>query len=284
MNLSGTAIVATAKSRPDYLNRTLKSWRQVRGISDVHSYTLALGHDKEMLAAQARNFGAFMDAAGLRGRARIKLDSPAAAASRGMHRAIGEAANHVFADPAVEFAVFGEEDVAVSADVLEYMSWARELFAGNERVLCVCAHSVGGAGYDEPGACLRDGDADQEAVRLLPYFNGWCWGVWRDRWEKVMEPSWDWECNSGSRGYDSGYDWSLQVRVIPQGNYVCAVPDASRSQHIGQFGGWAASSDPAAFAATQAASFRQEREPVKYRLLATGNSSETSPVPADIMS
>ena len=264
VTLNNVAVVATAKSRPHYLREILSSWQKARGITDVHSFTLALGYDEGQFMSQLSAYDAFRSETGLGLRARVKIDSAAARASRGMGRAIGEAAVHVLADPAVEFLVFGEEDIIVSSDVLEYFAWARGTFAGDGRVLCVLAHSVGGAGYDEPGACLRDGDADQEAVKLLPYFNGWCWGVWRDRWEKVLGSTWDWDCNSGSRGYDSGYDWNLQARVIPQGGYVCVVPDASRSQNIGRSGGWAA--QEVDFPGTQAASFRPDRRAVAYRL------------------
>ena len=89
------------------------------------------------------------------------------------------------------------------------------------------------------------------------------WGTWRDRWEQVIRPRWDLECDSGGPA-DSGWDWNIATRIIPQGGYVCAVPDASRSQNIGRYGGWAA--DPADFPNTQAASFRAERAEVTYRL------------------
>ena len=183
VNLSSTAVIVTGLRRPHYLRKTLGSWQAARGIEEVHSFTLALGHDPGQFLPQLYAFDAFRKATGLGKRGRVKVDSAAARTSRGMGRAIGEAGNHVFADPAVEFVVFGEEDVAVSSDVLEYMAWARREFAEDERVLCACAHSVGGQGWDEPGIGLRGADADQEAVRLLPYFNPWVWGTWRDRWE-----------------------------------------------------------------------------------------------------
>ena len=83
VNLSGTAVIVTALKRPDYLKRTLASWQSARGISGVHSFTLALGRDPDSLMSQAVVFGEFIDAAGLKGRARIKMDSAAAAQSTG---------------------------------------------------------------------------------------------------------------------------------------------------------------------------------------------------------
>jgi hypothetical protein len=262
LTLDSAAVIVTARSRPGYLRETLASWQAARGLDRLHSFTFALGYDPDAWMAQCRVIDEFRHASGLGGRVRLKVDSDAARRSNGMHRAIAEAANHVLADPAVEFVIFGEEDIAVSADVLEYMDWARQEFAVQGAVAAVCAHSRGGAGWDprEPAA---DADADQETVRLVQYFNPWCWGTWRNRWEKLLEPTWDYDVTSGGP-MDSGYDHNIHRRVLPEGGLVCAVPDASRSQNIGRHGGWASNEETWAF--SQAASFRAAREPVTYRL------------------
>lgn len=261
--LSTVAIVSTAFARPQYLERVLSSWQKARGIRDIHSFTLALGHHPPAFMDQIRLYDAFRRELGLADRGLLKPDSSAARASRGMHRAIGEAANWVLSrDPAIDFLVFGEEDIVVSSDVLEYMSWARGKFADNEQVLCVCAHSAGGQGWD-PKRPIEDGSADQATVRLSPSFNAWCWGTWRDRWERILEPDWDWECSKGPRPDQMGYDWGIYHAVQREG-YLCMVPDASRSQNIGREGGWAA--NPADFPLTQAPSFREERPVGAYRL------------------
>ena len=263
VTLSDVAIVCTAHRRPHYLRETLASWQAARGIGDIHSFTLALGDpggDKFM--PQLAVWDSFRKATGLGSRGRVKVDSAAAQAARGMHRAIAEAADHVLKDPSVEFLILGEEDLVVSSDALEYFTWARQEFARDERVLAVCSHSPGGQGWDERGAA-DDAGADQESVRLLPYFQAWVWGTWRDRWEQVIRPRWDLECDSGGP-MDSGWDWQIATRIIPQGGYVCAIPDASRSQNIGRLGGWAAK--PEDFENTQAASFLAERPQVAYRL------------------
>jgi len=137
-------------------------------------------------------------------------------------------------------------------------------FQDNPDVLAVCAHNQHGQGWDERGPA-RDEDADQDTVRLLPYFNPWCWGTWRDRWEKILEPEWDKDCASGGPA-DSGYDWNVQLRILPRHGMLCVVPDASRSQNIGALEGWASS--PEIVARAQSRSFRREREPgERYRLL-----------------
>ena len=88
--------------------------------------------------------------------------------------------------------------------------------------------------------------------------------MWRDRWEKILEPEWDWRCDLGGPA-TSGYDWTIQTQVIPRHGMVCVVPDASRSQNIGQFEGWA--TNPQSWAYSQAKSFREfALAPIEYRL------------------
>lgn len=263
------SVIVTAWRRPNYLQETLASWSRVRGIGEVRRFTIALGwSDQATLEKQTEVIDAAKRPPDPLPMLRVKPDSSAARAARGMGRAIGEAVSAAFADPGCQFVIAGEEDVVVSDDVLEYMSWAASEFRGDPRVLIVCAHTPAGQAWDNewdgPGGGLReDPDADPEVVRLIPRFSPWVWGVWRDRWERVLKPSWDWDVTSGGP-LDSGYDHQIARRVIPGGGYSCAVPAASRSQNIGRDGGWAA--DPAQFDATQSASFRAQREPCRYRV------------------
>ena len=267
MNFSDMAVMTTAWARPYYFEPVLASWANAEGQDELRRFVIALGptgrHDQQLalISRMRRRFGVDLE---------VLPQSEAAVAGDGIrkpfgpHRAIAEAIDHVFADPAVEFAVAGEEDVQVSSDTLAYMRWAATEFQDQPDVLAVCAHNQHGQGWDEPGPA-EDDDADQEAVRLLPYFNPWCWGVWRDRWEKILQPEWDYGCNSGGP-MDSGYDWNFHSRILPRHEMVCVVPDASRSQNIGALEGWASS--PQIVAQAQSQSFRREREPGgTYRLL-----------------
>jgi hypothetical protein len=255
-----TVIMLTAWRRPYYLEPVLASWARADGIDRVSRLVIALGrtdrYDQQiaLIRRMTRQFPCPVE---------IAEQSPEAVAAPSAHRAIAEGINGVFADPDTGFVVFGEEDLLVSSDVLAYMEWAREKFADDPRVLCVCGHNRGGSGWDPP-VPLEEADADQHAVRLLPYFSGWVNGFWRDRWEKILEPSWDWDATSGGPA-TSGWDWAIQLRLIPSGNYLCVVPDASRSQNIGQFeGGYA---HPDKYQETVSQSWRPAREPGGYELV-----------------
>lgn len=245
-----SAVVVTALRRPYYLRPVLASWRQARDIGQWDCF-IALGRsdrDQEQLQVIRQS--------GLHP-AIIRDKQPQF--GKAMHAAIADAADRVFGTH--DFAVFGEEDVLVSRDVLEYMAVCRDTFASNESVLAVCAHSKGGQGWDDH-APAQDGEADQWAVSLRGYFNAWVWGTWKDRWNDIMRPSWDRHCNKGGPA-TSGWDWNIQLRMVESGGYLCAVPDASRSQNIGRLEGWASSEESFAFAAAQ--SYRQFRSSGSYR-------------------
>jgi hypothetical protein len=251
MSLDHMAVMTTAWRRPYYFQESLASWQQARRVKELALFAVAL--------AGSHRVGEQLQVIGDSG-----LDAeiwPDRVPGMGPHRAIAEAARRAFGNPAVDFLVFGEEDVLVSDDVLEYMAWAEERFRDDPRVLCVLAHSVGGQGWDvhEP---VQDAGADQQQVRLAPYFNAWCWGTWRDRWQSVLEPTWDWNCDSGDSSGPSGYDWNIAVRVIPRHGLLAVVPDASRSQNIGRVEG--VYSNEWSFAFAQCQSFREHRDPATY--------------------
>jgi hypothetical protein len=252
------ALMTTACSRPHYLEASLTSWAQADHAQALSGFAVALGRsgkEAEQLDLVRR----------MAPGAHIWLDSPQAAQANGMHRAIAEAATRAFNEFAADFLILTEEDLAVSSDIVTYMAWGAEKFAADKRVLAVCSHSPGGQGWDPEPCAPQDGNADQEAVRLLPYFQAWTIGVWRDRWFDLLLPNWDFDCSSGGP-MDSGWDFHIATRLLPQWGMLCAVPDASRSQNIGQYGGWAA--QPENFHLTQSQSFRERREPpVQYRLV-----------------
>ena len=248
-----TVLVLAAWRRPQYLARVLESWALVPEVASLRRIVAALGpspREAEQRAVLAR-FPLDIE---------VRPDSPECLPVPGSHRALGEAVTAVFAgDDGCRFVIMSDEDVLVSDDVLRYFGWARDL-RGDDGILCVCAHNSLGQGWHRP---QDDSGADQAAVRLASEFNPWCWGTWRDRWEGVIEPDWDYDCSPGPfPDSERGYDWQMW-RLVQRG-WLSAVPDASRSQNIGQHEGVYALPDR--FGGTQAASFREHRGEVAYWL------------------
>lgn len=259
-SVASIGVMVTALRRPGYFAQTMESWSQVRGVHNLRQFVVALG-----LSAQIEEQARIVYGCGIP-TAYIRMDSPAAQASLGMHRAIGEGIDHLFSDPGVDYAVCGEEDILASDDVLEYFTWAFRYMRDDRRVLVACAHNQGGTGWDDLSDYQHDEDADQQRVRLLPYYNPWIWGISREHWEHVVRPRWDWECNSGTTpgGSDHGYDWNMATRIVPRGKWLCLVPDAARSQNIGEHDG--VYSRPDIFLLQHSRSFRRHRDPVDYKL------------------
>jgi hypothetical protein len=260
--LDDTALLITARRRPDYLRETLLSWSECPEISRLSRIVIALGQSHrwddqlDVIARAGERMGREIE---------VLRDSQAAYESPGMHRALGEGIDKVFERGAPGFLICGEEDVVVSDDVLSYFEWAQHWYS--EGVLCVLAHNKGGCGWDglAEGTPRRDGAADQSLARKLPYFNPWVWMVRRGVWASVIRPLWDWDCTSGG-DQDSGYDWQMS-RLSQMGLGLNIVPDAARSQTIGEFGG--VCSLPYMLPLQRAQSFRRHRGRVEYRM-ATG--------------
>jgi hypothetical protein len=259
MQLENTAVMITACSRPDYLTKTLRSWREARGIMGTHSFTVALGGNSQAEPAAT--------VPGMRGTIRgsgIVTDTyrdrrPGA----GLHYAIWDAANYVFnAYQDVDFLIFGEEDIVVGQDVFEYFDWARDRFGGDPRVLLACAHNRGGQGWDAHRPA-EDADEDEQTVALEHYFNAWVWGTWRDRWMDTLRRHWELGPNHGVR--HGGYDWNVQNRFMGSGAFYAAVPAASRTQNIGRTRGVYATETSWRF--SQSKSFNRDRGPVEFRLV-----------------
>jgi hypothetical protein len=262
---SDVVLLTTACRRPQYLEQSLASWGRVRGVGRLGHFCVALGNS-EFRAEQVDVVNHAAHLLGLdHGRFSVLPDSPAAVASPGMHRAIGEAILWIREHLKPAAIIFTEEDIEVSSDVLEYMLWALGRFAGESQVLTVCAHDVGGQGWDVPGIGARGGSARQESVQLLDYFNPWCWATWCDGRADFLLEHWDWDATKGPHPMQHGYDWKIRHLVHGYG-LRSVVPVASRSQNIGRDGGVYAR--PELFDQTQAASYRPHRDPIEYKVVA----------------
>lgn len=249
------AIMTTACWRPYYLERTLDAWSKVRGI-DKHILKFVIG-----LGASPRANEAMQVVAEARRKVPFPIDLQMDNGKIGPWRAIAETGNRAFRDPDVNFLIVCDEDTYVADDVLELLMWEREQFEGDDRVLLCNAHSRGTQGWDGPSV-RDDPDADPSIVRLQCYFNQWGWGTWRRQWEEVLIPDWDYDGTSGAPD-KSGHDWNIALRTMK--GFLAPVPDASRTQHIGDREGMF--SNPGTLAWSKAASFRPHRDPVPFVLV-----------------
>lgn len=230
-------LVFTAYNRPTYFTRVMQTWAGVRDFTawqpTVH---LEPGADQDTMRAIAEAAGAVVH---LNTHRRGVLTNP------------WHAVDTAFTAGAT-FVVLAEDDVLVSDDVLEYFTWAAATLA-DQHVLAVRACSM------KP-TCHPDED---HVVDIGPTFNPLVWGTWADRWTTVLRDTWDHDYSSGTAEHpQSGWDWNIVLRV--KADWQFAGPRASRSTHIGKYGG--AHMLPKDFAASEAPTFRPHRDPAPFHI------------------
>jgi hypothetical protein len=214
-------IAMTVNNRPRYLKETLESWSRVRGVGEhLMLFSCEPGCDEATDLCRAADFAPGVIARN--GRRLGVLANPWAAFDR---------AFCVSADAPVlgDFAVLAEDDMIVSADVLEWFTWCQR-YRDDPGVLAVTAYQR----LERPGGLSGAGDAEWD-------YHGahfWVWGTWRDRWETVLRDDWDFTyAENGGGPLQRGWDWRIRnLYVLGRGMRVIA-PSLSRVQHIGRNGG-----------------------------------------------
>lgn len=224
--MTPTQVVCTvSSSRPDYLARTLRSWSAVRGEPEL---TFSCEPGPPSSAEMCGQYGTV-----------VRHDEH-----------LGPVLNTAFAlafgFTEADFVICTEEDVVVSADVLEYFAWASGAYRDARDVAAVCAYSLAGSG--DPATVTR-----QQAFSAL------CWGTWADRWEQMLS---EWG-GMPEMGNPDAWDRRLLARQVARGRRFI-VPCASRSQHIGE-SGLNSSAGPDWYARTRAATFSEDHGPQAYR-------------------
>lgn len=232
------AVVMTLWRRPGYTRKALQSWAGVRGVDELRSFTAYIDPSDRQAEIVQLCETAGRDAVVNSERYGVSCN-PEFSMKRGF-------------ESGAQFVIIADDDMLVSEDTLEYFRWAATEFEKDERVAGVCAHTP------EPAPA----DSAVDAVQLLPRYRCWIWGTWQPEWKTVFEPNWDRDYSSGE---PAGYDWEFDLRTIPRLKKTCAFPLASRTQNIGRFEGVHAG--PGDYQNTVNPSFREEREPVAYRLV-----------------
>lgn len=231
-------LVFMACDRPDYFRQVVDHWTKVRGLDDWDPWVSLEPSRVQAEMLVIAHSGGFP----------VRLNTR----HFGVLRHPWEIMECSFADGA-DFCVIAEDDVLVSTDVLEYFAWVAKRFV-NERVL-----TAGSAIFYETVA-----EHDLNRVVVHNWFTPMCWGTWSDRWRSVLRDTWDYTYSSGTPEQpQSGWDWNLNLRVIPGGGWQVVSPVASRSTHIGRYGVHNTEAD---FSASQSATFLQHRDPGEFHL------------------
>jgi hypothetical protein len=212
------ALLLTAFDRPHYLAPVLDAWAAVRGLARWHlrvavepspalgqvvalveRFTARTRHPDVEVVVNDRRLGV--------------LDNPY------VHLDALFGAGH-------PFVVRAEDDLLVADDVLELFDHVAEAYAGDARVATAHAFSREPAGR-APDALVRGRE-----------FCPWVFGTWRDRWTDLLGPTWDRDYSTWNvePGFETGWDWNLNTRVLPARGLEVVSPLVSRVQNIGAVG------------------------------------------------
>lgn len=221
-------VAGTAYNRPDYLRQVMAGWELVRG-------------DFQMLwcvepSERQHEIGSIVSVPNTAVFLNREVLGPLRNPYKAINLAFGWGADAV---------LVAEDDTLPSNDILEYIQAAFAM--KQESDLIVCCNS---ANDDDPRleyGITRDKD-----------FCPSLWAVHKDDWPLVRD-TWDHDYSTGENGVHGGWDWNLNLRVMPQHNKTALFPMQSRSQHIGEFGG--AHMIPEHFPESQTESFLIHREP-----------------------
>jgi hypothetical protein len=204
-------LVFTAYNRPYYLNPTVDTWNEARGI-DRWNTTVFI--DPSELTDQT------IDAA-----RRLNTDLLISVNKQklGVLKNPWNALDFAFTYGA-DFVILAEDDVAVSQDILEYFTWASEKYVNHQEVLCVNAFSQ-----------LNNGSENE--VTKDRTFSPLVWGIWKNRWNNLLKDTWDKDYSTGKPdGSEAGWDWNIN-RIIKREDMLVIKPLHSRSDHLGEHGG-----------------------------------------------
>lgn len=193
-------VTFTAWDRPHYMTRVLDSWSRVRGISGALVLFQAEPHPDMLDLLRSVTFAQTV----------ITVNETRA----GCEANTGKALAAGFATGA-PFVIHAEDDVLVSADILEYMAWGAREYEADPRVFGICSYQ------DHP-------PGDPAMVRRVGWFYPWAWGTWADRWEQVRGT---WPARHGPGSWDHYLHGQMKTR-----GQVVIQPAATRCESIGDHG------------------------------------------------
>lgn len=209
--MSDIGLVFTCNNRPEFLQETLESWSNVRSLDSWKKWIFVEPSDRRSEVLQVIKKSGLNFNVVLNDKKNGVLHNP------------WVAMDTAFSD-GCDFAVLAEDDIIVSSDIAEYFTALFGMFSPVD-TLGVSAYSSLASG--DPARVLR-----------IPHFWGLLWGVWKESWYDHLRDTWDhdYSTHNGIPGVESGWDWNINTRIMPDLGKSFIAPEVSRSRHIGRYG------------------------------------------------
>lgn len=225
-------IVFTAYNRPRYLYKTLRKWENVELIKDQDIYfSVDPSEYTEEIVGLINDFKNKINS-----NVFIHVNENLYGCAKNTWSVIDRAFNDY------DFVIIAEDDIFPSKDILKYFDYLIDKYTNDDEVGVICTN------YEKE-------DWDETKISRFNGFRVQIWGTWKDVWDKYIKNTWDFDYSTGVNNGPSGWDWNLNLRVLPQNNLKSIVPHSSRSQHMGETG---VHCTPGIFESTQYKSFRED--------------------------
>jgi hypothetical protein len=163
------AVVFTSYNRSDYLQETLRSWRDVAN-KNGYDFFFKL-EPSSMQKKMEKKMISFLSEQRLHGDV---INNPE---RKGVLLNPWEGLNTMF-EQGYDFVVLAEDDIEVSDDILHFFDELSERHLRDEEVLAICASNLWSIEAD---------NADHTTYFKRSYFAPLVWGTWKDRWNKYEE-------------------------------------------------------------------------------------------------
>jgi hypothetical protein len=224
------AVLFTAFNRLEYLKETLDSWSKVddKIDYDFHFYV----EPSDVVKDIVDSIIFFRDNTGVR--AFININKNVLGTGGNTWKGFDD----LFIE--YEFVILAEDDVIVSKDILRYFNAAERMYRDDKEIAIISANTK------------WDTYAPADVIREQG-FNGLVWGTWSRYWSEYFKDNWDKDYSSDP--IHNGWDWHLNLRLLPSNGLKNINPLASRSNHIGING---MHCDESMFNQTKSSSFKED--------------------------
>ncbi len=209
------AFVLTAYNRPEYLQSSLGSLRDVRGWEDWH-----VVFSVEPSAKQDEVMSLMIRAADwLKERTTVEIIlNPE---RYGVLHHPWVVFDRLF-EAGFDYVLRSEDDLIHGQDVLEYHGWAAEHFQSDPAIGIITAFAA-------------DNRSHAECHRRIGLGSPLLIGTWRDRWANVLRDTWDHDYSTGTAD-TRGWDHNIHLRIFPSLGLHAILPNHTKVEHIGVYG------------------------------------------------
>lgn len=239
------AVIFVVYGRHEYTEKTLQSWSETRNVSDFDFFFKLEPHSENNKIVESINNFSIKTGCSVK----ILFNETVLGVDGQNHES---AMRYMFEDEGYDFVVLAENDLIVSKDAINYFELLSNQYYNDESVFAICANYHTPANYKNmwnEENLIFPNENDINVCDLKPFWAGWVWGTWKDRWNKYLF--------NGMHRDGLHYDAMISQEVVPNNNLLCVVPRYSRSQNIGEHG--AHYSDPNDFRMSQVV-FREDYE------------------------